>query len=317
MASLRCNAAGAFVRAGISGKNIKKLSWLRVELCCVLLVGFIWLSPAVAQTVTYIHTDALGSVVAKSDINRNVTMRITYEPYGAVVDGEVTDRPGYAGHVSDMATGLSYMQQRYMDPQLGIYLSVDPVAAYSNPADQFNRYRYANGNPYRFTDPDGRAAIAAPLLIVPIVMGLTYYVVTTPEQRSEAGRALDRGFKGLFQKSEARDSSGNAEADADPNGPFTTDVKPRKAEGGDGASSQHELERDSNGRLVSKTHTVTSTDGDVVHGHTEHVGENGSVRRFSDELTGKQTIGEGQQKPESKDRPVSFPPDPVGKGGRY
>jgi YD repeat-containing protein len=148
-------------------------------------------------------------------------------------------------------------------------------------------------------------------------MGLTYYVVTTPEQRSEAGRALDRGFKGLFQKSEASDSSGNAEADADPNGPFTTDVKPRRSEGGDGASSQHELERDSNGRLVSKTHTVTSTDGDVVHGHTEHIGENGSVRRFSDDLTGRQTIGEGRQEPESKDRSVSFPPDPVEKGGRY
>ncbi|HYQ49388.1 MAG TPA: RHS repeat-associated core domain-containing protein [Pseudomonas sp.] len=79
-----------------------------------------------------------------------------YEPYGGVVGGQVTDGPGYTGHVSDSATGLSYMQQRYMDPQLGMFLSVDPVTAYEQPVEQFNRYRYANGNPYRFTDPDGR-----------------------------------------------------------------------------------------------------------------------------------------------------------------
>ncbi|PZQ28810.1 MAG: hypothetical protein DI562_10135 [Stenotrophomonas acidaminiphila] len=65
---------------------------------------------------------------------------------------------GYTGHVHDGATRLIYMQQRYYDPILGLFLSVDPVTAYSNPVAQFHRYRYANNNPYRFTDPDGRAA---------------------------------------------------------------------------------------------------------------------------------------------------------------
>lgn len=122
---------------------------------CVALIGLALVSSARAQTVTYIHTDALGSVVAESDANGNVIKRYDYEPYGAVVGGEVTDGPGYTGHVSDQATGLSYMQQRYMDPQLGMFLSVDPVVAYDQPVNQFNRYRYANSNPYKFTDPDG------------------------------------------------------------------------------------------------------------------------------------------------------------------
>ncbi|WP_257216112.1 RHS repeat-associated core domain-containing protein [Stenotrophomonas sp. SbOxS2] len=113
-------------------------------------------SAASAQTVTYIHTDALGSVVAESDANGAVIKRHIYEPYGAVVGGQVADGPGYTGHVSDSATGLSYMQQRYMDPELGVFLSVDPVTAYENPIGMFNRYRYASGNPYRYTDPDGR-----------------------------------------------------------------------------------------------------------------------------------------------------------------
>jgi len=29
--------------------------------------------------------------------------------------------------------GLSYMQQRYMDPVLGVFLSVDPLTAYEQP----------------------------------------------------------------------------------------------------------------------------------------------------------------------------------------
>ena len=137
-----------------------KILWpssLPAWLCCVALIGIL-VSSASGQTVTYIHTDALGSVVAESDANGNVIKRYDYEPYGEVVAGEITDGPGYSGHVSDAATGLSYMQQRYMDPQLGVFLSVDPVTAYEQPINQFSRYRYANSNPYRFTDTDGRQA---------------------------------------------------------------------------------------------------------------------------------------------------------------
>ncbi|CCP10493.1 hypothetical protein SMSKK35_0439 [Stenotrophomonas maltophilia SKK35] len=93
--------------------RIRKVGALGAWLCSVLLIG-LGLSPsAIAQTtVTYIHTDALGSVVAESDANGHVIKRYDYEPYGAVVGGQVTDGPGFTGHVSDSATGLSYMQQR-------------------------------------------------------------------------------------------------------------------------------------------------------------------------------------------------------------
>jgi RHS repeat-associated protein len=112
---------------------------------------------AQAQTIRYIHTDGLGSVVLVTDASRNVVERREYEPYGAVLTG-IKDGPGYAGHVTDAQTALTYMQQRYYDPQIGRFLSVDPVTAYSNPMGAFNRYWYAGSNPYRFTDPDGRYA---------------------------------------------------------------------------------------------------------------------------------------------------------------
>ncbi len=51
--------------------------------------------------------------------------------------------------------------QRYYDPGIGRFLSVDPVTANSSTGSNFNRYWYANNNPYRFKDPDGRKCATA------------------------------------------------------------------------------------------------------------------------------------------------------------
>jgi RHS repeat-associated protein len=56
----------------------------------------------------------------------------------------------------DPLTGLTNMQQRYYDQGVGRFLSVDPVSASSINGGNFNRYWYANSNPYKFIDPDGR-----------------------------------------------------------------------------------------------------------------------------------------------------------------
>ncbi len=107
--------------------------------------------PAAVTTVTYLHTDALGSPLVSTDANRQILNggRRQYEPYGAPFNASATSEgPGYTGHVYDGATGLSYMQQRYYDPLAARFLSVDPVEA--SPAS-FNRYWYANDDPYRFT----------------------------------------------------------------------------------------------------------------------------------------------------------------------
>ncbi len=138
------------------------------------------LGAGAADRIEFVHTDALGSPVAVTDENGVVIRRTEYEPYGAVVGGEVADGPGYTGHVSDSATGLSYMQQRYMDPGIGVFLSVDPVTAYQQPVVQFGRYRYGNSNPYKFTDPDGRESGAA----FRVINNMTYGGVVSPPPRS-------------------------------------------------------------------------------------------------------------------------------------
>ena len=45
---------------------------------------------------------------------------------------------------------------RYYDPVAGRFLSVDPVITDNNSGGSFNRYVYANNNPYRYIDKDGR-----------------------------------------------------------------------------------------------------------------------------------------------------------------
>jgi RHS repeat-associated protein len=117
-------------------------------------------SAAGGDIVTYIHTDALGSPVARSDAAGNIISRTRYEPYGGTASG-VTPTIGFTGHVNDADTGLVYMQQRYYDPVAGRFLSIDPVTTDANTGGSFNRYAYANNNPYKYIDPDGRQVALA------------------------------------------------------------------------------------------------------------------------------------------------------------
>ncbi|MCX7514078.1 RHS repeat domain-containing protein [Frateuria hangzhouensis] len=113
-----------------------------------------------AETTTYVLTDDQGTVLAKTDAHGNIIARYDYRPYGAPVSGSLPGGPGYTGHVNDPDLGLVYMQARYYDP-IGHMLSVDPIRLAPGNIFKFNRYAYANNNPNRFIDPDGRNVVTA------------------------------------------------------------------------------------------------------------------------------------------------------------
>jgi len=79
-----------------------------------------------------------------------------------------------------VASGRSV--QRYYDPMLGRFLSVDAVTAYGGNMRHFNLYDYAYNNPYRFSDPDGRAPADCPSEGTCVVRG-------TPQNTGTAGHA--------------------------------------------------------------------------------------------------------------------------------
>jgi len=69
----------------------------------------------------------------------------------------------YRYHVTAQKSGLAYFSARYYDPILGRFMGIDPVAPNPENIHSFNRYAYANNNPYKFVDPDGRLPILIPL----------------------------------------------------------------------------------------------------------------------------------------------------------
>ena len=105
--------------------------------------------------MTTIHTDFLGSPVAETNASGTVTRVERYTPYGEPSDMQLDAGPGFTGHASDVATGLTNMQQRYMDQELGRFLTPDPVGPEEDFVEHFNRYSYVLNNPIRNIDPDG------------------------------------------------------------------------------------------------------------------------------------------------------------------
>ncbi|PYE30040.1 RHS repeat-associated protein [Idiomarina fontislapidosi] len=105
-----------------------------------------------------------------------------HSSYKIILDGETVakvgddlspaSQQGYTGHVGDN-TGLVYMQARYYDPVIGRFYSNDPVGAIAhlgtaNGIHGFNRYAYANNNPFKFVDPDGRSSVDLESLFNPL-----------------------------------------------------------------------------------------------------------------------------------------------------
>jgi RHS repeat-associated protein len=170
----RYDAQGRRVRSDVGGAQRRyslyaqdgRLLWQRDEVAGTRSVNVYLAGSLVAEyrrplsgtvaSVGFLHTDALGSPIARTDAAGAVIETSEYEPYGLLLNRANDDRAGYTGHVMDSATGLTYMQQRYYDPQIGKFLSVDPVTADTVTGWNFNRYNYAANNPYKFKDPDGR-----------------------------------------------------------------------------------------------------------------------------------------------------------------
>jgi len=110
---------------------------------------------ASAGTVTYIYTDPQGTPLMEVDPTGATLRTFDYKPYGALALGSTSDGPGFTGHVNDQDIGMIYMQARYYDPTLGLFLSVDPIKL--SPGDTFSLsdYLYVKGNPIRLVDPFG------------------------------------------------------------------------------------------------------------------------------------------------------------------
>jgi len=124
-------------------------------------------SGAVTQ---YFHLDAFNSTIGVTDKNSNIVYTQEYFPFGekkgSIQYSESEYKIKYSGKYSDDETGFSDFGARIYSPDLGRFLSQDPVGFSESSTKSFNKYIYANNNPYKYKDPDGKFPI---LIAIPIV----------------------------------------------------------------------------------------------------------------------------------------------------
>ncbi|MGD8456603.1 MAG: RHS repeat-associated core domain-containing protein [Anaerolineales bacterium] len=105
---------------------------------------------------TYYLADALGSVRQLINLNAEVQMAQSFDPYGntIIVYGEVSSNYGYTGEWTD-GTGLQHLRARYLDTGIGRFISRDEWGGDFNDPLSLNRWNYVEGNPVNYIDPTG------------------------------------------------------------------------------------------------------------------------------------------------------------------
>ena len=107
------------------------------------------------------HHDHNKSVTGLSAHEGSILETIGYEAFGGVAGsvGTSDNRLRYTGREQDTGTGLYYYRARYYDPEVGRFLTEDPLGFKAG----VNFYRYVENNPVNFNDPSG--------MIVPQLIG--------------------------------------------------------------------------------------------------------------------------------------------------
>ena len=102
------------------------------------------------------HYDATGNTLANTDLSQNIVNTYSYGAYGQIAnENETIAQPfkyvGQYGVQYEVEHGLYYMRARYYDPEIGRFISEDPIGLEGG----LNLYAYGAGNPIIFIDPSG------------------------------------------------------------------------------------------------------------------------------------------------------------------
>jgi len=96
--------------------------------------------------------DPVGSTVALSDQQGNVSASYLYDAFGAVLAHAGSAATNRLANTKELdGTGLYYHGLRYYDPQIGRYISRDPAGGLGG----INPYVYVGNNPVNRVDPHG------------------------------------------------------------------------------------------------------------------------------------------------------------------
>ena len=131
----------------------------------------------------YYLTDHLGSTRSLVDEEGTVTAAYDYWPYGDILasGGSEETHFRFTGHERDAESNLDYMIARAYAYDVGRFLRPDPM---QDEYPGISPYAYANNNPLKFVDPDGRT----PVFVVGAITGAGLDIAT---QVLVDGRSLE------------------------------------------------------------------------------------------------------------------------------
>jgi RHS repeat-associated protein len=107
------------------------------------------------STSRYFLTDHLGSTMGMADSSGNIAESAIYDSFGRTISSTLTTRYQYTGREYDEYTGLMFYRARFYDPQIGRFISEDPIEFEGGR----NWYVYAENSPLNYTDPLGLEVI--------------------------------------------------------------------------------------------------------------------------------------------------------------
>jgi RHS repeat-associated protein len=139
---------------------------------------------------SYYEADTVGSITSLTNPAASLTNSYIYDAFGNVTttSGTLTNPFRFTGRDSDPETNLSYYRARYYSPQVGRFISEDPVQF--GGGDNF--FAYVRNNPLRFKDPSGLITIDGSCSCS---QDRTHITWATPLAIAAAARITDPGLR--------------------------------------------------------------------------------------------------------------------------
>ncbi len=106
---------------------------------------------------SYYLADGLGSIRSLMNSSGQLTDRYVYDAFGLSLfaTGGTENSYRFLGEHSDKRLGLIYLRSRYLNPQIGRFISSDSFPGLSSVPASMHRYLYANADPVNRMDPSG------------------------------------------------------------------------------------------------------------------------------------------------------------------
>ena len=119
----------------------------------------------VGEAVVWYLTDNLGTVRDLADSTGAVVNHVSFDSFGRILAqtaAAVGDRFLFTGRELDGETGLFFYRARYYSPDIGRFVSEDPVGFKEN---EFGLYGYAANDPLSSLDPHGTATLVERVMV--------------------------------------------------------------------------------------------------------------------------------------------------------